>query len=167
MATTVFSTQMLEFKGGRLVAEGQDDSKQVVIGPEPSVIGRDPACQLVVDETGVSAMHAELIATPRGVRLRDLGSKNGTWVGDLRISEAYLTATTSFWIGRTEMRFDASKTEKIELPDIEKFGPLYGTSALMRDLFRRLAKGGTPISRSSSKVRRGPARSSSRRRCIT
>ena len=142
MATTVFSTQMLEFRGGRLIAEGREDAKEVVIGPEPVVVGRDPACQLVVDETGISSMHAELIATPRGVRLRDLGSKNGTWVGDLRIVEVYLTATTSFWLGRTEMRFDASKTEKVELPDIEQFGPLYGTSTLMRDLFRRLQKGG-------------------------
>jgi DNA-binding NtrC family response regulator len=140
MATTVFTTQMLEFKGGRLVFEGGDDVREVVVGPEPVVVGRDPACQLVVDQTGVSAMHAELMATPRGVRLRDLGSKNGTWVADLRISEAFLTAPTTFWLGRTELRFEVSKPEKIDLPDIERFGPLYGTSAPMRDLFRRLQK---------------------------
>ena len=141
MATTVFSSQMLEFRGGRLIAEGRDDAKEIVIGPEPSIVGRDPACQLVIDESGISAMHAELVATARGVRLRDLGSKNGTWVGDLRISEAYLTATTTFFVGRTEIRFQASKAEKIDLPEIEKFGPLYGTSTPMRDLFRRLQKG--------------------------
>jgi DNA-binding NtrC family response regulator len=140
MATTVFSTQALEFRGGRLVHEG-DEKRSVLIGPEPVVIGRDPACQLVVGDTGVSSMHAELIATPRGVRLRDLGSKNGTWVADLRITEAYLTATTSFWVARTELGFETVKPEKVDLPDIEKFGPLYGTSALMRDLFRRLQKG--------------------------
>ena len=142
MATTVFSTQMLEFKGGRLVVDGADEATEIIIGPEPAVIGRDPACQLVIDETGISSMHAELVATPRGVRLRDLGSKNGTWVGDLRINDAFLTASTSFFIGRTEMRFEVRKPEKIDLPDIEKFGPLYGTSSAMRDLFRRLQKGG-------------------------
>ena len=141
MATTVFSTQMLEFKTGRLRVEGRDESTEIVVGPEPVVIGRDPACQLVVDQTGISSMHAELMATPRGVRLRDLGSKNGTWVSDLRITEAYLTASTSFWVGRTEMHFEAAKPEKVDLPDIEQFGPLYGTSAPMRDLFRRLQKG--------------------------
>jgi DNA-binding NtrC family response regulator len=140
MATTVFSTQTIEFRGGRLVHEGEE-TRSVVIGPEPVVIGRDPACQLVVGDTGVSSMHAELVATPRGVRLRDLGSKNGTWVGDLRISEAYLTASTSFYVARTELTFEAVKPEKIDLPDIEQFGPLYGTSSLMRDLFRRLQKG--------------------------
>jgi DNA-binding NtrC family response regulator len=141
MATTVFSTQMLEFKGGRLRVEGTGAADEIVIGPEPAVIGRDPACALVVDQTGVSSMHAELVATPRGVRLRDLGSKNGTWVGDLRISEAFLTASTSFWIGRTEVVFEVRKPDTIDLPDIEQFGPLYGTSAPMRDLFRRLQKG--------------------------
>ncbi|MBX3192156.1 MAG: sigma 54-dependent Fis family transcriptional regulator [Labilithrix sp.] len=140
MATTVFSTQMIEFKGGRLVFEG-DETREVTIGPDPVVVGRDPACQLVVDQTGISSMHAELVATPRGVRLRDLGSKNGTWVSDLRITEAFLTADTTFWIGRTEVRFEVAKPEKIDLPDIERFGPLYGTSAAMRDLFRRLQKG--------------------------
>ncbi len=140
MATTVFSTQMLEFKGGRLLHD-VDGGKEIVIGPEPLIVGRDPACQLVVTDSGVSSMHAELMATPRGVRLRDLGSKNGTWVGDLRISEAYLTQSTSFWIARTELRFDSKKPEKVDLPDIENFGPLYGTSAAMRDLFRRLQKG--------------------------
>ncbi len=140
MATTVFSTRTLEFKGGRIVYEG-DETRSVVVGPEPVVIGRDPACQLVVQDTGVSSMHAELVATPRGVRLRDLGSKNGTWVGDLEIREVYLTGSTSFWIARTELRFEAVKPEKVDLPEIERFGPLYGTSASMRDLFRRLQKG--------------------------
>jgi DNA-binding NtrC family response regulator len=141
MATTVFSTQTLEFRGGRLVHDGEE-KRTVVIGPEPVVIGRDPACQLLVTDTGVSSMHAELVATPRGVRLRDLGSKNGTWVGDMRITEAYLSSSTSFWVARTELQFETVKPEKVDLPDIEQFGPLYGTSALMRDLFRRLQKGG-------------------------
>ena len=75
MATTIFSTRMLEFRGGKLIALGAEQAAEITIGPEPVVVGRDPACQLVVDETGISSMHAELIATPRGVRLRDLGSR--------------------------------------------------------------------------------------------
>src|SRR5688500_14111713 len=140
MATTVFSTSMLEFKGGRLLHD-IDGGREITIGPEPTVIGRDPACGMVIGESGVSSMHAELTATPVGVRLRDLGSKNGTWVGDLRISEAYLTHSTTFWIARTELRIDASQPQHVELPEIVHFGPLFGTSAAMRDLFRRLQKG--------------------------
>ncbi|MBX3222120.1 MAG: sigma 54-dependent Fis family transcriptional regulator [Labilithrix sp.] len=139
MATTIFSTQMLEFRGGRLFHD-VDGGREVTVGPEPLVIGRDPACGLVVDESGVSAMHAELTATASGVRLRDLGSKNGTWVGDLRVSEALLTKSTAFWVARTQLRFEVARTQKVELPEIERFGPLYGTSAAMRDVFRRLER---------------------------
>ena len=139
MATTIISTQILELKGGRLVHE-VDGGREVLIGQEPIVIGRDPACGLVLHESGVSAMHAELTATTHGVRLRALGSKNGTWVGDLRISDALLTRSTEFWLARTQLRFEPARAQKIELPEIERFGPLYGTSAAMRDVFRRLEK---------------------------
>ena len=136
MATTVFSTRMLEFRGGTL-SHGET---AITIGPEPVVVGRDPSCGLVVNETGVSAMHAELVATPFGVRLRDLGSKNGTWVGDLKIIEVQLDRSTTFAVGRTELQFETTKAQKVDLPDIERFGPIYGSSAAMRDLFRRLEK---------------------------
>ena len=136
MATTVFSTRMLEFRGGTLTY----GEKSVTIGPEPVVVGRDPACGLVVNETGVSSMHAELVATPFGVRLRDLGSKNGTYVGDLKIVEVQLNHSTTFAVGRTELQFETAKAQKVDLPDIERFGPIYGSSAAMRDLFRRLEK---------------------------
>ena len=137
MATTVFSSQMLEFKGGRVRYAG----REVLVGPEPIVIGRDPASALVVDESGVSAMHCELMATTRGVRLRDLGSKNGTWVLDLQVKEAFLTENTTFSLAREKLEFEPRRAEKVELPELERFGPLYGTSASMRDLFRRLQKG--------------------------
>jgi DNA-binding NtrC family response regulator len=140
MATTVFSTRALELKGGRLRWERDGETKELTIGAEPVVLGRDPACAMVVDDTGISAMHAELVATPRGVRLRDLGSKNGTWAGDMLVHDATLTAPTSLWLARTELAFEPTKTEKVPLPEIDRFGPLYGTSALMRDLFRRLEK---------------------------
>jgi DNA-binding NtrC family response regulator len=139
MATTVFHQQILELRGGRVVVDGEPP-RVVTVGSDPVVVGRDPSCQLVVNDSGVSAMHAELVATPRGVRLRDLGSKNGTWVGDLRVMEAYLGDATSFWIARTELQFEPGKPEKVGLPDLDRFGPLWGKSAPMLDLFRRLQK---------------------------
>jgi DNA-binding NtrC family response regulator len=142
MPTTVYSTDQLEWKGGRLIYEGDGSSPgaEIAVGPEPVIVGRDPKCHLVVGETGVSAMHAELVATPRGVRLRDLGSKNGTWIGDLALSDVTLSGPTSFWVARTELRFEARRPERVELPEIDRLGAMYGASASMRDLFRRLQK---------------------------
>jgi len=136
--TTVFSTRSLSFAGGRLVSEAT--GKSAVIGPEPVVLGRDAACGFVVDESGVSSVHAEVEATPEGLRLRDLGSKNGTWIDAASVREVVLTDACVFALGRAELRFVPGRPETIALPDVERFGAMYGTSPAMRDLFRRLAK---------------------------
>jgi DNA-binding NtrC family response regulator len=51
-----------------------------------------------------------------------------------------LNHSTTFAVGRTELTFETKKAQKVDLPDIEQFGPIYGSSAMMRDLFRRLEK---------------------------
>lgn len=42
------------------------------------VVGRDPSCDIRVQDRQVSRFHARLTPTPEGVTLEDLGSKNGT-----------------------------------------------------------------------------------------
>lgn len=43
-------------------------------------IGRDPACELIVDDSTVSARHASLTFRQGHWWLEDLGSKNGTFI---------------------------------------------------------------------------------------
>lgn len=50
-------------------------------------VGRDPGCDLVIDHPSVSRQHAELYRTGEQWRLRDLGSKNGTFVDGIAISD--------------------------------------------------------------------------------
>jgi len=45
-----------------------------------TLVGRHPNCTVVLDDTFVSAEHAQLEATSQGWLLRDLGSTNGTFV---------------------------------------------------------------------------------------
>ena len=50
-------------------------------------VGSDPSNDVVIDEPTVSRFHCELVVTDRvGPRVRDLGSKNGTWVNGKRAS---------------------------------------------------------------------------------
>jgi len=49
------------------------------------LVGRSELAQLRVDEPNVSGEHATLTWTGDGWELRDLGSRNGTFVGDRRI----------------------------------------------------------------------------------
>src|SRR5262245_52235615 len=63
---------------------------EATLGLVPLVIGTSPECDLVVSNARVSRRHCELRLTPRGIILRDLGSKNGTFLGDVPIVEVIL-----------------------------------------------------------------------------
>jgi DNA-binding CsgD family transcriptional regulator len=65
------------------------DPALIVPTERPVILGRSTQCDIVLDHTSVSRRHARL--TPSGalrVRVLDLGSRNGTFVDDTRISEA-------------------------------------------------------------------------------
>ena len=50
-----------------------------------SVLGRDPAAHVLVDVPGVSRRHARIVVTGGEAVVEDLGSKNGTFVGDRHV----------------------------------------------------------------------------------
>jgi DNA-binding NtrC family response regulator len=130
----------VEVRGGRLTVQTKDGPRSVVIGREPVIIGRDAGCTLTVPDRHVSSVHAELVATERGVRVRDLGSRNGTWLGDAAIVEAYLTGSAKLAFGEVAAKFDVTTPERVKLAGDERFGALYGASPSMRHLFSQLAK---------------------------
>jgi DNA-binding NtrC family response regulator len=137
---TLAAGRHVEVRGGRLTVKTKDGPRSIVIGRDPVIVGRDAGCTLVVPDRHVSGVHAELAATERGVRLRDLGSRNGTWLGDLAIVEAYLTASAKLAFGELEAKFDVTAPERVKLDGEDRFGALYGASAAMRHLFSQLDK---------------------------
>ena len=56
-----------------------------------NVVGRDTECDIILEGQSVSRRHCLLELTPRGLRIRDLGSKNGTLVNATLITEAFVT----------------------------------------------------------------------------
>jgi len=62
-------THVLSLRGGRIEVVGEAGS--VLVGIERLHIGRSQRCALVLDDTTVSKVHAEVQATSRGVRLLD------------------------------------------------------------------------------------------------
>ncbi len=138
---TIVAKGRFEVRGGTLtVARGKASRADLEIGPETQVVGRNEACDLVLDDKKVSAVHMECVATERGVRVRDLGSRNGTHVGDTRIGEVYLTKKSSISCGDTILEFAPSTPEQVSVSDVAEFGPLVGSSAGMRAVFERLRK---------------------------
>ena len=62
--------------------------RRVALGEGENVIGRDPASEVCLDDPSVSRRHARLVIDADGVRVEDLGSKNGTTVGGQAIHDA-------------------------------------------------------------------------------
>ena len=69
------------------------------------VIGRGEECELRLIDEKVSRRHAEFTLSGGTVRLRDLGSINGTLVNGQRVTEAELNDRDRIRIGASEMVF--------------------------------------------------------------
>ncbi|MEW5982520.1 MAG: FHA domain-containing protein [Acidobacteriota bacterium] len=61
--------------------------ERVVRLEAPLVVGRDPACDVVVDSVRVSRKHAEFMPSHDGVSIRDLGSRNGVIINGVRVEQ--------------------------------------------------------------------------------
>jgi len=55
------------------------------VQPFPFVIGRSHACNLHLSDAGISNRHAEVVLIDETIHIRDLGSKNGTFVNGRRL----------------------------------------------------------------------------------
>ena len=64
--------------------------RPVALTPGENLIGRDPRATVCLDYAGVSRRHARVTLDDRGATLEDLGSKNGTRVGDGALNGAVL-----------------------------------------------------------------------------
>jgi DNA-binding NtrC family response regulator len=130
------------------VESGPGEPVPVVIGDEPVVIGSDPGARVVIDDPHVSRRHAELRRSPGGIVLRDLGSRNGTFVGRLAVKEALLASGAEIKVGTSILRFEmggeAGRLGRLlreplredELRGVpSRFGPALGGSIAMRRLF--------------------------------
>lgn len=78
----------------------------------PTVIGRDPSCDIVVPGSHVSRRHAELSIRSGKLWMKDLGSSNGSFVNGARIEETALK-------NGDEVKFDAMTFKVIGPASVE------------------------------------------------
>jgi len=70
-------------------------------------LGRALDNDIVVNHASVSRYHASIQSRDGGFELVDLNSRNGTWVGDRKITEARLSTGDSIRLGDAEFTFRA------------------------------------------------------------
>src|SRR5207237_1130252 len=107
----------------------------VALGARPVVVGAHGSCDLVLVDPQVSRRHAELAITTDGIRIKDLGSTNGTWWNGTRITEIVVPAGATVKIGGTPVRIAATDTPSLPPSDKDHFGQMAGQSVAMRELF--------------------------------
>lgn len=67
--------------------------------------GRDPACEIWIDDPGTSRRHARFRKTPEGFAVEDLGSKNGTLVNDAPCAARILRDGDVITLGTVQLTY--------------------------------------------------------------
>jgi pSer/pThr/pTyr-binding forkhead associated (FHA) protein len=79
--------------------------------PQPRVLGRGRSCDFVVNGKSVSRQHAQICVESKSmdapIRIKDLGSLNGTFVRSERIEQEYARPGDRVRFGRMEFRIEA------------------------------------------------------------
>jgi transcriptional regulator with GAF, ATPase, and Fis domain len=115
-------------------------AERIADGPELS-IGTSPSSDLVLTDPTVSRHHCVIEVGPRGFRLRDLGSTNGTRIGPHFIESAWLGGETTLSLGTSGVRFEVmDETVRERLTSGPAFAGLLGKSAPMRRIFTMLPR---------------------------
>jgi hypothetical protein len=79
------------------------------LGDQPVVIGRDPECDLFFADKKLSRHHARVERVGTRVRLVDLGSRNGTWVNEVRVEDRDLSPGDEVRLGGLLIHIERSE----------------------------------------------------------
>ncbi len=96
---------------------------------------------MIVEDRAVSRRHVELTLVPEGVRVTDLGSRNGTFYLGQRLEKAVLAPGSRLRVGAAEVSIDSDPAALFdgEARD-ESYRGLIGSSEAMRKLFAMLGR---------------------------
>jgi DNA-binding NtrC family response regulator len=133
-------------RGGTVTAP---DGVVHTVDVDPVIAGRNEGAQVPLKDPEVSAFHCEFTAVTEGVRVKDLGSTNGTFLpGGIRITEAVLTQKTEVTVGASRLLVEpTSQKQRVEVAFVDRFFGLVGSTPKMRRIFSVLEKiAPTPLS---------------------
>jgi transcriptional regulator with PAS, ATPase and Fis domain len=123
------------------ITAGPDAGRSARVDRPTFVVGSGPAADLRLSDGAVSREHVRIALEPSGIRLRDEGSKNGTWIGGVRVNDVVLTSDAAVDVGKTKLlvRIEAEVMD-LPLSASVAFGDAIGVSPAMRHLFAVLER---------------------------
>jgi len=80
------------------------------LNKDQMILGREVRCDVMIANDSISRRHAEIVRMAEGWLVRDLGSRNGTFVNGQRIQEYVLQEGDLITIGDVNLTFEAPRT---------------------------------------------------------
>jgi DNA-binding NtrC family response regulator len=118
------------------VAEGADKGMDFPLSATVTTVGRSPDCDIVLGDDSVSWRHCTLELTREGIRVRDLGSRNGTLLDGRRTESALAGARARIRVGQTTLLLTGGK--EVEHEASKGLAELVGESSAMQEVYGRI-----------------------------
>jgi two-component system nitrogen regulation response regulator GlnG len=123
------------------VIEGPDLGLAFPLTEEPVVLGKSRQADVVLTDRAVSKRHLELRLEGGSVRLKDLDSTNGTFIGKTKVIESLVPPGSVVTLGRTRLHLKTEDAPLMLTPSTkDRFGEMVGSSVAMRQLFAVLER---------------------------
>jgi transcriptional regulator with PAS, ATPase and Fis domain len=130
----------------RVTVVSELDAGQGVLVDKTVLVGTSDVCDLRLTDPTVSRRHLTLSPAGIGVRVQDLESRNGTWLGEACISQAEVPAGAEIRIGGSLLRIErdvdgeasSSEGQAEEMPT--GFGRFLGAAACLAPVYSRLER---------------------------
>jgi DNA-binding NtrC family response regulator len=123
-----------------VVVAGPDEGLEAAIAG-PCEIGSDPTCGLVLTDRSVSRRHVRVSVEQGKIVVKDLRSRNGTFVGETRVRDAEVNLGAVLKLGRTEIAVQPRwMLREVSPSTARSFGQLLGESLAMREIFAVLER---------------------------
>ena len=120
------------------VTAGPDRGRVARFEQARVVVGRGEGADLRLTDPTVSLFHVELQPGAREVGVVDLGSRNGTRAGAVRVERASVPAGAALTVGSTTLTVAVGAKLAVARAPRTEFGALRGMAPPMRELFAAL-----------------------------
>ncbi len=107
LAHATLSMALNDTVKARLVVYSPQGTWELPLEADGIQIGRQPGCDIVIEHESVSRQHARVERRGNVYVLSDLGSTNGTWLGEGRVDRHTLQNGDTFRIGDARLVFKA------------------------------------------------------------
>jgi len=114
LAKAPLSKETNEDRPHLVVTEPGKEPYVVFVTRNPTVVGRSANADLVLDDTSVSDFHARLIKHSFGYTIEDMGSAEGTFLQNRRVSHARIVNGDTLRIGKTTFTFQGEPTTSVQ-----------------------------------------------------